>query len=278
MTRKYGPILEDFMEEALRIEKAAAGLDIPLRIIGCLAFRLKSPEYGDLHIEMGREVTDIDYMSYYKHQQKLINLFRDDLGYHWVPPGFARASTLRDLFIDKDTGRKIDVFYDHLEFCHKIDFKKRKRLEVDMPTIPLAELFLEKTQIVEINAKDLKDLIITFLAHDVSEEEDDTKVNGPYIANTLADDWGFYYTVTENIKKFYTFVPTVTEITQEQKDRVIEQAKKLHQLIEDVPKSRGWKRRAKVGTKKRWYKIVHSMEGTRNADQIINDTRRGCME
>ena len=63
MTRKYGPILEDFMEEALRIEKAAAGLDIPLRIIGCLAFRLKSPEYGDLHIEMGREVTDIDYMS-----------------------------------------------------------------------------------------------------------------------------------------------------------------------------------------------------------------------
>ena len=135
-----------------------------------------------------------------------------------------------------------------------------------MPTIPLAELFLEKTQIVEINAKDLKDLIITFLAHDVSEEEDDTKVNGPYIANTLADDWGFYYTVTENIKKFYTFVPTVTEITQEQKDRVIEQAKKLHQLIEDVPKSRGWKRRAKVGTKKRWYKIVHSMEGTRNAD------------
>ena len=266
MTDKYGPILEDFMEEALRIEKAAAGLGIPLRLIGCLAFRLKSPEFTDLHKKMGREVTDIDYISYYKHQQKVINLFRDNLGYHWVPPSFARASTLRDLFIDKNTGRKIDVFYDQLDFCHNIDFKKQKRLDVDKPTIPLAELFLEKTQIYEINAKDFKDLVIMFLVHDVSEELDDTKVNGPYIAKILSDDWGFYYTVTENIKKFINFVPTLTEITQEQKDLVIARAKKIHQMIEDEPKSRGWKNRAKVGTKKRWYKIVHSMEGVRNAD------------
>ena len=266
MTDKYGPILEDFMEEALRIEKAAAGLGIPLRLIGCLAFRLKSPEFTDLHKKMGREVTDIDYISYYKHQQKVINLFRDNLGYHWVPPSFARASTLRDLFIDKNTGRKIDVFYDQLDFCHNIDFKKQKRLDVDKPTIPLAELFLEKTQIYEINAKDFKDLVIMFLVHDVSEELDDTKVNGPYIAKILSDDWGFYYTVTENIKKFIDFVPTLTDITQEQKDLVIARAKKIHQMIEDEPKSRGWKNRAKVGTKKRWYKIVHSMEGVRNAD------------
>jgi hypothetical protein len=263
---KYGPILEDFMDEALRIEEAAKEHDIPLRIIGCLAFRIKSPEFTDLHIKMGREVTDIDYISYFKHQRKLINLFRDDLGYDWVPPGFARASTLRDLFIDKESGRKVDVFYDHLEFCHKINFTKRDRLAVDEPTIPLAELFLEKTQIVEINAKDLKDLIITFLAHDVSAEDDDSQVNGHYISKLLADDWGFYYTVTENIKKFLNFVPAVPEITEEQKELVLARANKLYQMIEDEPKSRKWNRRAKVGAKKRWYKVVHSMEGTRNAD------------
>ncbi|MCK5150296.1 MAG: hypothetical protein KAQ65_00585 [Candidatus Thorarchaeota archaeon] len=266
MTDKHGPILDDFMEEALRIEKAAKGLGIPLRIIGCLAFRIKSPEFTDLHIKMGREVTDIDYLSYFKHQRKLINLFRDDLGYEWIPPGFARASTLRDLFIDKERGRKVDVFYDHLEFCHKIDFTKRDRLAVDEPTIPLAELFLEKTQIFEINAKDLIDLIITFLAHDVSEEDDDSQVNGYYISKVLSEDWGFYYTVTENVKKLINFVPTKSEITEEQKELVISRAKKLLQMIEDAPKSRGWKRRAKVGTKKRWYKVVHSMEGTRNAE------------
>ncbi|TFF95249.1 hypothetical protein EU546_03620 [Candidatus Thorarchaeota archaeon] len=266
MSGKYGPILDDFMDEALRIEKAAAEIGVPLRIIGCLAFRLKSPEFAELHRKMGREVTDIDYVSYYKHQQKVINLFRDDLGYHWVPPSFARASTLRDLFIDKERGRKVDVFYDHLEFCHKIDFKKKKRLEVDKPTIPLAELFLEKTQIVEINAKDLKDLVITFLAHDVSEEDDDSMVNGPYIAEMLSDDWGFYYTVTTNIGKFLDFLPKVEEITQEQRDIIRERVMKLSKMIEEKPKSRGWKRRAKVGTKKRWYKIVHSMEGTKQVE------------
>ena len=264
VTDKYGPILEDFMDEAIRIEKAAADLGIPLRVIGCLAFRIKSPEYTDLHIKMGREVTDIDYVSYYKHRQKIINLFRDDLGYHWVPPSFARATTLRDLFIDQDTGRKIDVFYDHLEFCHKIDFKKNKRLEVDEPTIPLAELFLEKTQIVEINAKDLKDLVITFLAHDVTDDDDDKSVNGNYISKILSDDWGFYYTVTENIKKFINFVPSLEDINDSQKELVISKANKLYQMIEDAPKSRSWNRRAKVGAKKRWYKYVHSMEGTRD--------------
>ena len=266
MNGKYGPILDDFMEEAMRIEKAAAEMDIPLRLIGCLAFRLKSPEYAELHIKMGREVTDIDFISYYKHHKKVRTLFRDELGYHWVPPGFARASTLRDLFIDVKRERKVDVFYDHLEFCHKIDFKQKNRLEVDEPTIPLAELFLEKTQIVEINAKDLKDLIITFLAHDVSTEHDDTQVNGKYIAKMLSDDWGFYYTVTQNLKKFFNFVPTVSEISVEQKELVLSRAKKLHQIIEAEPKSGSWKRRAKVGPKQRWYKVVHSMEGTRNAD------------
>ncbi len=265
MTDKYGSILEDFMDEALRIEKAAAAIGVPLRIIGCLAFRLKSPEFADLHIKMGREVTDIDFVSYYNHRQKLINLFRDDLGYYWVPPSFARASTLRDLFIDKKRDRKIDVFYDHLEFCHKIDFKKNKRLEIDSPTIPLAELFLEKTQIVEINAKDLKDLIITFLVYDVNEDGRDDAINGKYIAKMLSDDWGFYYTVTENIKKFVDFAPKVKELDQAQKDLVISRAKKLHQIIDDFPKTGGWKRRAKVGTKQRWYKFVHTMEGTREA-------------
>ncbi|MFW9786367.1 MAG: hypothetical protein ACFFE2_06845 [Candidatus Thorarchaeota archaeon] len=262
MTEKYGPILDDFMNEALRIEKAATDLGIPLRVIGCLAFRIKSPEFTDLHKRMGREVTDIDYVSYYKHRQKLINLFRDDLGYYWVPPGFARASTLRDLFVDNERERKIDVFYDHLEFCHKIDFKKYNRLEVDKPTIPLAELLLEKTQIVEINAKDLKDLIITFLAHDVSDNGSDDMINGQHIAKILSEDWGFYYTVTENIKKFINFVSSVNEINQEQKDLIINRATKLHQMIEDAPKSRGWNRRAKIGTKQRWYKFVHSMDKT----------------
>jgi len=266
LSGKYGEMKDDFLEEAMRLVAAAEENDAPLRIIGCLAFRIKAPDYVDLHKKMGREVTDIDFMSYYEHRKKIINLFRDELGYHWVPPSFARATTLRDLFIDQERQRKIDVFYDQLDFCHNIDFKKKKRLEKDALTIPLAELFLEKTQILQINAKDLKDLIIAFLAYDASETDDDTQINGHYIAKRLSHDWGFYYTVTMNIQKLVDFVPTVDLLTQEQKDLVVSRAQKLGQLIEDEPKSRGWKRRAKIGTKKRWYKFVHSMEGAREAE------------
>lgn len=266
MSGTYGEIKNDFLEEALRIEQAGADNGIPFRIIGCLAFRIQCPEYVELHKEMGREVTDIDYISYYKHQRDAIDLFRDELGYKWVSAGFARATTLRDLFIDTERKRKVDVFYDHLDFCHKIDFKEDDRLSVEKPTIPLAELFLEKTQIVQINAKDLKDLIVLFLAHDVSEDFDDSMVNGRLIAKRLSGDWGFYYTVTQNIEKFKRFVPKVEQIDDEQADLVIGRAEKLRQLIEDEPKSMGWKLRAKIGTRKRWYKHVHSMDGERKAD------------
>lgn len=263
MEGKYGAKLEDFQSEAIRIVNAAAQNGWPIRIIGCLAFRIKCPDHVELHKAMGREVTDIDYVAYYKNQRGIINMFRDDLGYNWIPPGFARASTLRDLFVNPKTGFKIDVFYDHLDFCHTIEFKGPKRLEVDQPTIPLAELFLEKMQIVEINAKDFYDLIITFLTYDVSETHDDSIVNGHYIGKLMSEDWGFYYTVTENIKKFLAFVPKVNQLSDEQKKLVLARMNKLYKIIEDTPKSKNWHRRAKVGTKKRWFKVVHIMESDR---------------
>jgi hypothetical protein len=40
----------------------------------------------------------------------------------------------------------------------------------------------------------------------------------------------------------------------------------MHKIIEDAPKSRGWRNRSKVGNKKRWYKIVQSMDGQHSAD------------
>jgi hypothetical protein len=50
---------------------------------------------------------------------------------------------------------------------HIIEFKDR--LEKDYPTIPLEELMLEKLQIVKINEKDIKDLIVLILEHEIGE-------------------------------------------------------------------------------------------------------------
>ncbi len=261
MPGKYGEIIDDLVQEALRIHDAAEQIGLPLRIMGCIAYRIKSPQYVQLHEAMGREITDIDFIGYYKNQHKIINLFRDDLGYQYVMPGFIRATMMRELFTNPKTGGHVDVFYDVLDFCHKIEFKKSDRLSKDNPTITLGDLFLEKTQIVEINAKDLKDLVILFLANDISDTDDDTKINGSYITNIMSDDWGFYYTCTTNLKKLLDFVPTVNVLSQAQRQLVVSRSQKLLDMIEAVPKTGAWKRRATVGTSKRWYQVVHDIGG-----------------
>lgn len=70
---------------------------------------------------------------------------------------------------DHPTLPHVDVFFDELNFCHKVDF--RKRMDTDSPTISLADLVLEKLQIVEINEKDLKDLIVVNLEHPLSDSD-----------------------------------------------------------------------------------------------------------
>ncbi|MEW6080984.1 MAG: hypothetical protein AB1576_04245 [Bacillota bacterium] len=53
----------------------------------------------------------------------------------------------------------MDVFFlDNLSFCHVVPFLGR--LELDCPTVTTTDVLLEKMQIVETNAKDLKDTII----------------------------------------------------------------------------------------------------------------------
>src|SRR5207237_5396907 len=96
------------------------------------------------------------------------------------------------------TGLGVDIFMDELYYCHRIAFGGR--LHVDSHTIPLAELLLEKMQIVELNEKDVKDTIVLLLEHDIGDGDDET-VNGRLIADVLSDDWGFYHTVNMNLDR-----------------------------------------------------------------------------
>jgi len=63
-------------------------------------------------------------------------------------------------------GLHIDIFYEKLDFCHVIYWKDR--LDVDHPSIPLAEMLLEKMQIVQINEKDIIDTIMLLLEHSLA--------------------------------------------------------------------------------------------------------------
>jgi hypothetical protein len=138
-----------------------------------------------------------------------------------------------------------------------VDF--RGRLEVDNPTVPLAELFLLKAQICEMNEKDWQDMCILLREHPVGNTDIDT-INANYVSKALADEWGFYYTVTTNLKKLREYVGQCPGLSGSDQSDIEEKISKINDAIEKEPKGLKWKMRAKVGTARKWYNVVEEVQ------------------
>jgi len=59
----------------------------------------------------------------------------------------------------------VDVFLDKFRMEQSLDF--RQRLRLDDVTIPITDLLLTKLQIVELNEKDLKDIVAILEDHEL---------------------------------------------------------------------------------------------------------------
>ncbi|MEM2111634.1 MAG: hypothetical protein QXX08_07130 [Candidatus Bathyarchaeia archaeon] len=242
----------DLIEEALRIAKLAEERNLTLRLIGAAAIRVHTPKYASMHIGMKRELSDLDFVGYSKQGAK-ITAFLEDNGYEKRALRPSYGLEMRHIYLDNKNNRQLDVFLDKLLMCHVVDFTGR--LEIDYPTIPLAELLLTKLQIVNFTEKDLKDTVVLFREHEVGKSDKET-INSDRIAEIMSDDWGFYYTATTNLKKIRDLLPTLEPLKKEDIENVTTKINQLLDEIEKRPKSFGWKMRAKVGTKKKWYKEV----------------------
>jgi hypothetical protein len=245
-----------YIKKGLEIVESAKKRNIELRLLGCIAVKLHCPKLRKFHEEtMERHATDLDFIALSKDRSKIKELL-EELGYGVMKTTVPMER--RDIFKDKEE-LKVDVFFDKLEMCHVVDFKNR--LMLDYPTISLADLILEKTQIVKITEKDIKDIVILLYEHDIKDSENDT-INGRYIAELLAKDWGFYYTVTTNLKliKDQFLEKWKNILSTEIRTNVTAKINMLLEKIEREPKSTGWKIRASVGTKKKWYRDVEEVE------------------
>jgi hypothetical protein len=240
----------DAVAEVQRIVDAAASKNITLRAIGAVAFRIHSPGHLVIHTATGRQISDIDLVGYKKQGSEICDLM-SQLGYELDKAMLILED--RYFFADKIRRVKADVFLDKLEMCHTIDFSRR--LDLDYPTVPLAELLLEKLQIVQIESKDIIDVAMLLSDHALGSGEKDAIDRG-YIARLLATDWGFYYTATTNLSKISEAVNQIPSIEQSDKERIADNIKQLTAEVEAQPKSLGWKARARVGTKRKWYRDV----------------------
>ncbi|MEM2738653.1 MAG: hypothetical protein QXK93_06685 [Candidatus Bathyarchaeia archaeon] len=240
----------NLIDEAIKLIDNAKELGIILRLMGAIAVRLHLSRFFYILEALNREITDIDFMALSKQRSQIIKFFTDN-GFE-LDRGVLIASD-RCVFHNPQKKYCVDVFFDKLDMCHQIDF--RKRLEVDYPTISLSDLLLEKLQIVKINEKDIKDVIALLREHNLGKAEKET-INIDYICKILSDDWGFYYTVTENLKKIISFLNFYDVLKDEDRSDVKSKIDALLRLVDEYPKSLAWKLRAKIGSSKKWYKEV----------------------
>jgi hypothetical protein len=249
------PISLDIFSEARTLVEKAQSEGIILRVLGGLAVRLHCREFLNLHQNLGRatELADMDLITVGQNQKRLEPFFKQN-GFN-PDPKVRRTPAIwayRHMYLRADGKSHVDVFFDKLEMSHTIDL--RERLTFDSPTIPLADLLLAKLQIHEINEKDVKDAIVLIRAHEIADSDHES-INEKYIAQLMSQDWGFYHTVTANLKKTALLLQ---DYSMDQSDRndVLPKIDRLLARIESEPKTSRFKMRARIGEKKKWYNEV----------------------
>ena len=245
-----------FEQELQRIVAAGDAARLTLRVLGALAFRTHCPHFGYLQEKMGRSYTDIDFAAYAR-DSKGIRALMAGLGYTEDKEVFVVSEGSRAIFENPQSHIHIDVFYEKLDFCHVIPWNGR--LEMDSPTIPLAEMVLEKTQIVQINEKDVIDMIMLLLEHGLGEDDREI-INIKRIAKLCAEDWGLWRTVSMNLEKIDKLAQNYDTLNSEHKARVSSQVGEALRLMEAEPKSMAWRLRARVGDRVKWYKDVDEVK------------------
>jgi len=270
---------EVFLRESQEIVEKAKQEGIVLRILGGLSIAIHCKEHREFAQKLGRmgtgvikgqEYSDIDYVSYRNQREKIKELF-DKIGYAKRRATLSTAASERQIYYHPKGWFYVDVFFDKLLVAnHPIDFKGR--LELDYPTIAVTDMLLEKIQMWEaFSVKDLKDCLLLLKAHEIKEKSEKESIGTLYIAKILAQDWGFWYTATTNLKKLKTFITEIDklgteadinpkQIEKKEREDITEKIEAILERIEKEPKSFGWKMRAKIGTKKKWYNPVERPE------------------
>jgi len=127
-----------FLQEAGTIVEEAEKKGITLRIMGGLGVAMHCQEFRDFAMKLGRtgtgvvkgqEYSDIDFMAYRKHRNKIKDFF-SDMEYAKRRATLSSAASERQIYYHPKGWFYVDVFYDKLIVAnHPVDF--RGRLELD---------------------------------------------------------------------------------------------------------------------------------------------------
>ncbi len=238
--------------EIARIVDELDGEHVPLRVLGSLGVSIHCRASAPLLLAFERTYADIDFAGYRRHADAVASHL-SALGYVANQEVAITSEGRRGLWDHRSNGIHLDVFFDQLDFCHQIPLNGR--LDGDRPTIPLAELLLSKLQIVEINEKDVIDIILLLLDHELADSDDEA-IDMGRVARLCATDWGLWRTSTRNLEKVLALASTYPQLDASHRERLESQVAALTVRLDQEPKSLSWRTRARIGERVKWWTDV----------------------
>jgi hypothetical protein len=249
--------LADPSAEGRRIVEAADAAGLPIRVVGGVGVALIAPTVGQLRPI--RTYHDIDLAA--PARAPAIARLMAALGYGASTEFNALNGAERMLFHDPG-GRRIDVFIDTLRMCHELRF--RDRLTTWPLTLSPADLLLSKLQIVELTDRDAQDVLALLADHALTEAHGGG-IDLRRIREVCATDWGWWRTVDVNVAALIARWEQASgtgaarvgradaDAPPEASSTALERARDLRSHLAAAPKSVGWRLRAMVGPRLRWY-------------------------
>jgi hypothetical protein len=248
------PVQYEMLDEGRSLVDAARAEGLTLRLLGGLAVR----EHCRAAELCERDYSDLDMVARARQARPLVALFAR-FGYaenYEVSTATANAelqfvrpcahSEARPAHTDDH----IDVFLDTFRMDH--DIALARRLDIEPYTVSLSDLLLTKLQIFRLEEKDMRDIVTLLGDVAVGEADEPGVINGRYIGGLCADDWGLFYDVTTNLARIDEGA-AMFALDDLRLARVRAAVVSLIGAIDGAPKSRGWRLRARIGTRKAWH-------------------------
>jgi hypothetical protein len=238
---------DDPLPEALALARGAADASLGLKLLGGLAVRVLCPEFPPRL----RRDQDIDFACVTK-QRKKVAEYLDGAGCE-PDRRFNNLNGDRQMYFTAPSGRPIDVMVDKLSMCHVLDF--RPSFGRQPLTIDAVDVLLSKLQIVELNEKDLRDIVHLLAALPLGGGAQ-ASIDTDRFGKLLGADWGWWRTVTGNLAKMEELLGDRPALIPDNRSyEPVAQAGRLLELAVQTPKSMKWKLRANVGERVRWYEL-----------------------
>ena len=236
-----------------RLVEAARLNSMVLRALGGLAIRVRS---GDFQKYFAREYRDLDFVVAENDRRKIEPFFQE-MGYEANRRFNILNGGKRQIYLDPNSERHVDIFVGNFEMCHKLPMDDR--LHLDPVTVSLADLFLSKAQIVELNQKDALD-IASLLLFNETGNDDNGRINLSHIARLCSQDWGLYKTTSLSLQRVAQAVgDEKLNLSEAERGLILKRLSEIEQAFVQMPKSLAWQMRAKVGTRVRWYEEVEEV-------------------